>query len=207
MLNYKNSINELTPKEVVQLLKDGNNRFSNNLRLNTTLYKYMNAVHRFPKPIAVIISCVDSRVPVSSIFDQSIGYIYNICIAGNSVTEDVISSLELVCMNNDIQVIIVIGHNECFAVRNACDNIHLQYTTSLLSKIRPAIFSTEGFEINRTSSNAEFISVVTVKHVELMVCEISRLSPFLRKKKSAQEISIIGGIYDIYTGIIDVLNL
>ena len=168
-------------------------------------YKEQNYISTtFQRPFAVILSCMDSRIPVSKIFNQNIGDIYNICIAGNFVDESIIASLELACTNESVKLIIIIGHNECSAIQNACNSIKIGNIKRIVSKIEPAIMAVKGFETNRTSSNKEFVEAVANKNVELGISEIYKKSIFLKEKIYQKKVFLIGAMYNIYTGCIDI---
>lgn len=198
---------KLTPEEIVEILKEGNKDFrENNLTvLNTTERIRDAAVGQYP--IAVVLSCLDSRVPVEDVFHRGIGDIFVARVAGNIVNDDILGSLEYACKVSGAKVVVVLGHEYCGAIKSAIDDVKLGNITSLLAKIQPAVAqASEKFEDNRTSSNPKFVEAVCDDNVHLSIDEIRKRSPILREMEEQGEIKIIGGVYDIKTGNVDFLG-
>ena len=129
----------MTPQMAIQLLKDGNERFVNNLKVNRNLLKQVNETSEGQHPFAIILSCIDSRTSVELIFDQGLGDIFSCRIAGNILNNDIIGSMEFACKIAGAKLIMVLGHTECGAIKGACNNVVMGKLTGLLKKITPAV--------------------------------------------------------------------
>ena len=192
--------NAITPKIALDLLKEGNKRFVNNLKINRNLLQQANETSDGQHPFAVILSCIDSRTSAELIFDQGIGDVFSIRIAGNIVNEDILGSMEFGCKVAGAKAIVVLGHKKCGAIKGACDNVELGNLTGLISKIKPAIDQEMTTTDNRNSSNANFVENVAELHVSLSVRNILLQSPIIAEMVKNDEIGIIGGVHDISTG-------
>lgn len=191
----------LTPDQVLEILKEGNKEFiEDNLTIrNNTERVRQAALGQYPK--AVIVSCLDSRVPVEDVFHRGIGDIFVARVAGNIVNEDILGSLEYACAVSGSKLVVVLGHEYCGAIKSAIDDIHLGNITTLLAKIRPAVADAEkGFEGEKTSKNPQFVEAVCEHNVHLAMDEIRIKSPILKEMEDKGEIKIVGGIYDMETG-------
>ena len=195
----------LTPDEVIELFKEGNQRFMNNQLTardhsaqvrNSTLAQY---------PKAIVLSCVDSRVPVEDVFDRGIGDIFVARVAGNFVNEDILGSMEFACKVSGSKLILVLGHEHCGAVKSAIDDVKLGNITAMLSKIKPAVEIASDYEGDKSSKNTEFVSMVCENNVEYTINEIRTGSPILKKMEENGEIKIIGAVYDLDTGNVEFL--
>lgn len=196
----------MTPQQAIELLKIGNTRFVNGTTKNNNYKEQIKNISSLQNPFAIMISCMDSRIPISAIFDQKIGSIFNICIAGNFINKDITASLELACTNSNIHLILVMGHNDCNAIKNACNEITFGKAEQTLPKIKPAITAIEKFSSRDAYSEKQFIQKVTYKNIELTTKNIKENSFILKKKIQAQEILIIGAMYDIYTGYVEIFH-
>lgn len=192
--------NAITPLMALELLKDGNKRFVNNLKINRNLLQQANDTSDGQHPFAVILSCIDSRTSAELIFDQGLGDIFSIRIAGNIINEDILGSMEFGCKVAGSKIIIVLGHTKCGAIKGACDHVEMGNLTSLLSKIRPAVDDELTIAENRNSSNSEFVEKVAVINVQRTVNSILQRSPILKEMIESGEIGIVGGTHDITTG-------
>lgn len=194
----------LTPDVVITGLKEGNKRFvEGELTARDHTVQIRKTVDgQFPK--AVILSCVDSRVPVEDVFDKGIGDIFVARVAGNFVNEDILGSMEFGCKVSGSKVILVLGHEHCGAVKAAVDDVKLGNITAMLSKIRPAVESVK-YDGDRTSKNAEFVHLACESNVRKTIQDIRTKSPILKKMEDQGEIKIIGGVYDMDTGEVDFL--
>lgn len=194
----------LTPDVVITGLKEGNKRFvEGELTARDHTVQIRKTVDgQFPK--AVILSCVDSRVPVEDVFDKGIGDIFVARVAGNFVNEDILGSMEFGCKVSGSKVILVLGHEHCGAVKAAVDDVKLGNITAMLSKIRPAVESVV-YDGDRTSKNAEFVHLVCESNVRKTIQDIRTKSPILKEMEDQGEIKIIGGVYDMDTGEVDFL--
>lgn len=192
----------LTPDHVISGLKEGNKRFvEGDLTARDHTVQIRKTVGgQFPK--AVILSCVDSRVPVEDVFDKGIGDIFVARVAGNFVNEDILGSMEFGCKVSGSKVILVLGHEHCGAVKAAVDNVKLGNITAMLSKIRPAVASVV-YEGDRTSKNEEFVHLVCESNIRKTIQDIRTNSPILKEMEDQGEIKIIGGVYDMDTGEVD----
>jgi carbonic anhydrase len=190
----------ITPAMALELLKDGNKRFVNNLKINRNLLQQANDTSGGQHPFAVILSCIDSRTSAELIFDQGLGDIFSIRIAGNIINEDILGSMEFGCKVAGSKIIIVLGHTKCGAIKGACDHVEMGNLTSLLSKIRPAVDDELTIAENRNSSNSEFVEKVAVINVQRTVNSILQRSPILKEMIENGEIGIVGGTHDITTG-------
>lgn len=190
----------LTPDKAIQILKDGNNRFMNNLKANRNLLQQVNETSAGQFPFAVILSCIDSRTSAELIFDQGLGDIFSARIAGNILNEDILGSMEFACKVAGSKAVVVLGHSKCGAVKGACDGVKMGNLTTLLDKINPAIEAEKSVKENRNASNSEFVEKVASLNVHLTMDEIKKRSPILNDMHEAGEIAIIGGMYDVDTG-------
>jgi len=190
----------ISPSMAIELLKEGNKRFMNNLKINRNLLQQANETSDGQHPFAVILSCIDSRTSAELIFDQGLGDIFSIRIAGNIVNEDILGSMEFGCKVAGAKIVVVLGHTKCGAVKGACDNVELGNLTSLIKKIRPAV-EAENISIdNRNSSNNEFVENVAMINVKQTMNRIITESPILKEMIDMKQIEIIGGIHNISTG-------
>jgi len=190
----------ITPLMALELLKDGNKRFVNNLKVNRNLLQQANDTSDGQHPFAVILSCIDSRTSAELIFDQGLGDIFSVRIAGNIINEDILGSMEFGCKVAGSKIIVVLGHTKCGAVKGACDHVEMGNLTALLSEIRPAVDDELTTSENRNSSNNEFVEKVSVINVKRTVQSILQRSPILKEMIEKDEIGIVGGTHDITTG-------
>lgn len=190
----------ITPALALDLLKEGNLRFVNNLKANRNLLQQANETSDGQHPFATILSCIDSRTSAEIIFDQGLGDIFSIRVAGNIINEDILGSMEFACKLAGSKIIVVLGHNKCGAIRGACDHVEMGHLTGLLSKIQPAIDAEKTIEEDRTSSNEDFVSKVTLINVKQAIKNISQKSPILKEMIEKGEIQVVGGVHDLVTG-------
>lgn len=191
----------LRPDDVIASLKEGNARFTNNTLTARDHSEQVrkSATGQFPK--AVILSCLDSRVPVEDVFDRGIGDIFVGRVAGNFVNEDLLGSMEFGCKVAGSKVILVMGHEYCGAVKAAIDDVKLGNITAMLSKIRPAVDKVV-YEGDRTSKNEEFVHKVCESNVMNTIDQIRLKSPILKEMEDAGAIKIIGAVYDMESGVV-----
>ncbi len=190
----------ITPAMALDLLKEGNKRFINNLKVNRNLLQQANETSDGQHPFAVILSCIDSRTSAELIFDQGLGDVFSVRIAGNIINEDILGSMEFGCMVAGAKIIVVLGHTKCGAVKGACDHIEMGNLTALLTKIRPAVEDELTTTENRNSSNGEFVEKVATINVKRTVKSIIQRSTILKEMIEKGEIGIVGGTHDITTG-------
>ena len=192
--------NAISPSKALDLLKEGNRRFVNNLKINRNLLQQANETSDGQHPFAVILSCIDSRTSAELIFDQGLGDVFSVRIAGNIVNEDILGSMEFGCKVAGAKIIVVLGHTKCGAIKGACDNVELGNLTSLIEKIKPAVDQETTTTENRTSSNANFVENVAELNVSLSVKSILLTSPIIAEMVKNEEITIVGGVQDISSG-------
>ena len=193
----------ITPLMALELLKDGNKRFVNNLKVNRNLLQQANDTSDGQHPFAVILSCIDSRTSAELIFDQGLGDVFSVRIAGNIINEDILGSMEFGCKVAGSKIIVVLGHTKCGAVKGACDHVEMGNLTALLTKIRPAVDDELTTSENRNSGNSEFVEKVSVINVKRTVQSILQRSPIIKEMIEKGEIGIVGGTHDIKTGQVD----
>jgi carbonic anhydrase len=190
----------ITPSIALEILKDGNKRFVSNLKINRNLLQQANETSDGQHPFAVILSCIDSRTSAELIFDQGLGDVFSVRIAGNIVNEDILGSMEFGCKVAGAKIIVVLGHTKCGAVKGACDNVALGNLTGLIAKIKPAVEQEAVTAENRNSSNGVFVENVAELNVSLSVKNILLKSPIIADMVKTGDIGIVGGIHDITTG-------
>lgn len=191
-----------TPEKAIEILKMGNERFVNNLKANRNLLQQVNETSDGQHPFAVVLSCIDSRTSAELIFDQGLGDIFSIRIAGNILNEDILGSMEFACKIAGAKAAVVLGHSKCGAIKGACDNVEMGNLTALLTKIRPAVDDELIIKENRNSSNAEFVEKVAVINVKRTVKAIMERSPILNEMIKTGELDLIGAMYDVETGVV-----
>jgi carbonic anhydrase len=198
----------LTPAEARQLLKHGNARFCANLKANRNLLQQVNATRDGQWPFAVILSCIDSRTSAELIFDQGLGDIFSIRIAGNFLNEDILGSMEFACQVAGAKLVVVLGHTQCGAIKGACDGVELGHLSGLLAKIRPAVEAVpEPHDpSSRCSANAAFVEAVAHENVRRAVDLVPQRSEVLRERLEAGAIDVVGAIYDVGTGAVSFLD-
>ncbi|WP_040252491.1 carbonic anhydrase family protein [Psychroserpens mesophilus] len=195
----------MTPQKSLQYLKEGNQRFQDNLKANRNLLEQVNDTSDGQFPFATILSCIDSRVSAELVFDQGLGDIFSVRIAGNFVNEDILGSMEFACKLAGTKLIVVLGHTSCGAVKGACDHAEMGNLTKLIEKITPAVnaVAEPKDESLRTSKNLDFVDKVSKKNVELTIARIHAESPILSEMEKNNEIKIVGAMYDINTGAVE----
>lgn len=189
----------LTPDKVVSIFKKGNERFMNN---DLTQRDHSSQVRQTTKaqyPKAIVLSCIDSRVPVEDIFDRGIGDIFVARVAGNFVNEDILGSMEYATKVAGSKLVLVVGHEHCGAVKAAVDDVKLGNITPMLEKIKPAVDMVK-YEGERNSKNAEFVAKVCESNVKNTIAETRSKSPIMKEMEDNGEIKIVGAVYDLDTG-------
>ena len=192
----------LTPEKVLTFLKEGNVRFQNNLKANRNLLEQVNDTSSGQFPFATILSCIDSRVSAELVFDQGLGDIFSVRIAGNFVNEDILGSMEFATKLAGTKVIVVLGHTACGAIKGACDDAKLGNLTALIQKIKPAVEAVvEPKDVSlRNSANIDFVNTVAEKNIYLTIDNIRNQSPVLKEMEDEGKIKIVGAMYDINDG-------
>ncbi|MCF8273919.1 MAG: carbonic anhydrase [Flavobacteriaceae bacterium] len=192
----------MTAQKSLQYLKEGNQRFQNNLKANRNLLEQVNDTSEGQFPFATILSCIDSRVSAELVFDQGLGDIFSVRIAGNFVNQDILGSMEFACKLAGTKLIVVLGHTSCGAIKGACDDAKMGNLTKLIEKLKPAVNAVEEPKDAslRSSKNLEFVDNVSHMNVQLTIDRIHKESPILSEMEKNGEIMIIGAMYDINTG-------
>ena len=198
----KETQNQMTPISALNALKEGNTRFVNGTQAQRDLMKQVEQTSTGQYPFATVLSCIDSRVSSEHIFDQGMGDIFSVRIAGNFVNEDILGSMEFACKLAGTKLVVVLGHTACGAVKGACDHARLGNLTALINKIEPAVeaVTEPQDESQRTSANIDFVNEVAKKNVVMTIDNIRSSSEVLKDMEDAGAIQIIGGMYDIKTG-------
>ncbi len=196
----KETQSSLTPDTALQILKEGNQRFVNNLKANRNLLQQVNETSAGQFPFATILSCIDSRTSAELIFDQGLGDIFSIRIAGNILNEDILGSMEFATKVVGTKVIVVLGHTKCGAIVGACNHVELGNLTALLKKIEPAILIEKTTTGKRDGSNPDFVKNVTENNVHITIGRVRKESPIIAELEQQGQIKIIGGLYDVETG-------
>jgi MFS superfamily sulfate permease-like transporter len=197
---------ELTPAQTLEILKRGNERFTQGRPLNKNLLRQLDVTAEGQHPMAVVLSCIDSRTSAELIFDLGLGDIFSVRVAGNVVNEDILGSMEFACRVAGAKMIVALGHTACGAIKGACDSVHLGNLTGLLERIKPAVAAETQTTANRTSQNTEFVENVAQLNVGLALRNIMEHSPILAEMIRNHEIGIAGGIYDVKTGEVTFLD-
>lgn len=196
----RESRDALTPQMVLDVLRKGNERFVNNLKANRNLLQQVNETSDGQHPMAIVLSCIDSRTSAELIFDQGLGDIFSCRIAGNVLNDDILGSMEFACKVAGAKAIVVLGHTRCGAVKGACDGVRLGNLTSLLEKIEEAVELETETLTERNSNNAEFVERVAELNVLLVKKQIMEWSPLLAEMVANSDIAIVGGMYDVESG-------
>lgn len=190
----------LTPRSVLKILKEGNQRFLNDTRIHRSAKLDIQQTASAQRPIAVVLGCIDSRVPVETIFDMSFGDLFCIRIAGNVVNQDILASIEYACNVVGAKLIVVLGHTQCGAIQSACDGVEKGHITHLLAKIKPAIHAEVETINDRNGQNTDFVQHVTTYNVANTLYKIYEDSPILKQMIHEDSVGIVGAIYDVRNG-------
>lgn len=196
----KETQSSLTPNLALEILKEGNQRFVNNLKANRNLLQQVNDTSAGQFPFATILSCMDSRTSAELIFDQGLGDIFSIRIAGNILNNDILGSMEFATKVVGTKIIIVLGHTKCGAIVGACNNVKLGNLTGLLEKVMPAIEKEKTTLTERDGSNPAFVNNVTALNVQLTIERIRKESEIVAELESEAKIRILGAVYDVDNG-------
>ena len=192
----------MTPNLALDALKDGNERFLKGNQGARNLNQQVDETSGGQFPFATVLHCIDSRVSAEHVFDQGIGDLFSIRIAGNFVNEDILGSMEFACKLAGTKVLVVLGHTACGAIKGACDHARLGNLTALINKLEPAVEAVDSpAEADlRNSSNSDFVNAVAAKNVLMTIDNIRSQSPILKEMEADGTIQIVGGMYDIATG-------
>ncbi len=210
LINYVQFVNvldkatqeKLAPNDILEILKQGNNRFVTGNSTEKYLKHQVNATSFGQNPFAIVLSCIDSRTTTEHIFDLGLGDIFSVRIAGNILNEDILGSMEFGVHVVGVKLVVVLGHTKCGAIIGACNHVKLDNLTTLLNKVEPAIESEQTITTNRDGSNTEFVKKVTALNVHLTIERIRKESKIIAEQEKLGNIKIIGGMYDVETGIV-----
>jgi carbonic anhydrase len=192
-----------TPRMALEILKDGNQRFVKNYKANRNLLQQVNDTRDGQWPFATVLSCIDSRTSAELIFDQGLGDIFSVRIAGNIVNTDILGSMEFACKLAGSRLIVVLGHTKCGAVKGACDHVEMGNLTELLSKLQPAVYSEKETITDRNSNNPRFVENVAKINTKRSVKSIIERSFILEQMLENGEIGIVGANYDVESGVVE----
>ncbi|MDT0555702.1 carbonic anhydrase family protein [Patiriisocius hiemis] len=204
----KETQNSYSPQSAIDALKEGNQRFLATKQANRDLLEQVTDTSGGQYPFAVVLSCIDSRVPAEIVFDQGIGDIFSARVAGNIVNEDILGSIEYGCKVAGSKAVVVLGHTACGAVKGACDDVQLGNITPLLSKIKPAVnaVTEPSNQDERNSSNKTFVNDVVYKNVRMTIDNMRNDSEVLNEMEGNNEIKIVGAVYDVASGKVEFLD-
>jgi len=195
----------LTPEQIIQLAKIGNQRFVSGAPIERNYQEDIRATKKAQYPVAIVLSCIDSRAPAEIIFDAGIGNIFNARIAGNTVDPDVAGSMEYACKVVGSKLVLVMGHTNCGAVKGAIDKVQLGNLTQLVEKIYPAVEALSNFPGEKSSHNPQYVDAVAAKNVQLTIENIRKISPILAELEQQKKIMIAGAMYSVKNGKVDFL--
>ena len=199
----KDTQENTTPRMALEILKEGNNRFLKNYKENRNLLQQVNDTRDGQWPFATILSCIDSRTSAELIFDQGLGDIFSVRIAGNIVNTDILGSMEFACKVAGSRLIVVLGHTKCGAVKGACDHVEMGNLTELLSKLQPAVYQEKETKNDRNSSNYKFVENVAEINVKRSVRNIIERSFILEQMVENGEIGVVGAMYNVESGVVE----
>ena len=197
----------LTPEQILQEFKEGNIRFNNS---DETIREHSEAIRKsatdgqYPK--AMVLSCLDSRVPVEDVFDQGIGDVFVGRVAGNFANTDLLGSMEFACKVAGAKLIIVMGHQHCGAIKGAIDNVQLGNITSMLSNIKPAVALSQDFKGDKSSKNEAFVKLVAQNNIKNTIANIRSKSPILKEMESKGQLKIVGAFYTLRSGKLEFID-
>lgn len=198
----KEMLAHLSPVQAIQLLKDGNQRFVSNLKLSRNLLQQVNETSEGQFPFALILSCIDSRTSAELIFDQGLGDIFSCRIAGNILNEDILGSMEFACRLAGSKVIMILGHTQCGAVKGACHGVKLGNLTALLDKLQPVMNEGLAGKNDSNTLDPEFMENVARLNVRYVMSEVPKRSQVIAEMLDRGEVALIGGMYDVDTGVV-----
>ena len=194
---------QLTPAKALEILKEGNKRFVNNLKINRNLLQQLNETAVGQYPFAFILSCIDSRTSAELIFDQGLGDIFSCRIAGNILNKDILGSMEFASKIAGSKIIVVLGHTKCGAVKGACDNVKMGNLSDLLARIQPAIDAALVTNENRVADSNDFMENVAKLNVYLILKQIPEQSPIIAELIANDKVALVGAMYNLETGTVE----
>ena len=193
---------KMSPQEALDVLIEGNHRFANNLTANKDLLNLVELTKNKQHPFASFLSCSDSRAPVELLFDQALGDIFSVRLAGNIASDKCIGSLEFSSKYLGSKLIVVMGHSSCGAVKAACDDFKDGHIGEIINMIKPAIRHEKSVTDDRNSNNEVFVEKICELNVRYQIDQIIRTSDIIQDMVTAKQIGVVGGVYDLNTGIV-----
>jgi carbonic anhydrase len=193
----------ITPVQVLEKFKEGNRRFLDGKVLHRNYLSQVDVAAKGQHPYAVIVSCIDSRIPTEIIFDKGIGDMFNARIAGNFINKDILGSLEFACKVSGAKLILIMGHSDCGAIKSACDDVKLGNITGMLANITPAVRAIKGFDGQRNAKNKEFVAAVARQNVLMAKDKILKESPILKEMVDKGQVLIVGSMYNLQDGSVE----
>ena len=193
---------KMSPQEALDILIEGNYRFANNLTANKDLLNLVELTKNKQHPFASFLSCSDSRAPVELLFDQALGDVFSVRLAGNIASDKCIGSLEFSSKYLGSKLIVVMGHSSCGAVKAACDDFKDGHIGEIINMIKPAIRHEKTVIEDRTSNNEEFVQKICELNVQYQIDQIMRTSDIIQDMQTAKQIGVVGGVYDLNTGMV-----
>ena len=197
---------KMSPQEALDILIEGNHRFTNNLSVSKDLLNLVMLTKDRQHPFTSVLSCSDSRAPVEMLFDQALGDVFSVRLAGNIASDKVIGSLEFSSKYLGSKLIVVLGHSDCGAVKAACDNFREGHIGEIINLIRPAVRLEKTTVENRNSTNEVFLDNVCALNVRVQINEIIHSSDIIQDMLAAKQIGMVGGVYDLATGEVSFLS-
>ena len=195
-----NDQDKLTPEQIIQGMKEGNERYANNALTPRDYQAQVKATAKGQYPEAIVISCVDSRVPVEKVFDKGVGDIFVARVAGNFVNEDILGSSEFATAVAGSKVVVIMGHEACGAVKAAIDGVEMGNITAMLDKIEPAIEMTASYQGDRSTANNEYVTEVVNNNVRNTISVMRENSHIIAELERNGDVVIAGAFYDLDTG-------
>jgi carbonic anhydrase len=196
---------KMSPQEALDILIEGNHRFANNLTANKDLLNLVELTKNKQHPFASFLSCSDSRAPVELLFDQALGDIFSVRLAGNIASDKCIGSLEFSTKYLGSKLVVVMGHSSCGAVKAACDDFKDGHIGEIINMIKPAIRHEKTVLEDRTSKNDDFVEKICALNVQYQIDQIIRTSDIIQDMLEAKQIGVVGGVYDLNTGTVQFL--
>lgn len=196
----------MTPREALDILIEGNQRFTQNITANKDLQQLINLTKDKQHPFASVLSCSDSRAPVEMLFDQALGDIFSVRLAGNIASNYAIASLEFGTKYLQSKLIVVLGHTSCGAIKAACDDFQDGHITDLIELIKPAVANENSVQNTRDSTNNEFVTKVCEQNIRHQINQIILSSEIIRVLLESKSIGLVGGLYNLSNGKVNFLE-
>jgi carbonic anhydrase len=197
---------KMSPQEAIDILVEGNHRFTNNLTSKKDFHSLIEMTKDKQHPFASLLSCSDSRAPVELLFDQALGDVFSVRLAGNIASDKSVGSLEFASKYLGTKLIVVLGHTSCGAIKAACDNFREGHIGEIINLIRPAVRQEKTILGTRDSSNEEFVAKVCEQNVRVQIKQIMHSSDILEDLLNEKKIGLIGGVYNVSTGQVNFLE-